>query len=107
VFPDADLKIFLLASPEERARRRLNQLKGQGINVTLGDLIEELRQRDKRDQDRAVAPLKPADDAIIINTDCLTADQVVEKVIFEINRKKAFPATSNEAIEFAFEGVAE
>ena len=65
VFPDAELKIFLTASPEERAQRRFNQLKERGINVTLGDLIEELCERDKRDQERAVAPLKPAEDAIM------------------------------------------
>ena len=65
VFPDAELKIFLIASPEERAKRRYNQLKEKGISVTLGDLIEELRERDRRDQERAVAPLKPAEDAVM------------------------------------------
>lgn len=94
VFPDANLKIFLTASPEERALRRHKQLKERGISVTLGDLIKELTERDKRDQERAVAPLKPADDAIIINTDRLTAEQVVEKILSEINGKKAFPASS-------------
>lgn len=79
----------------------------QGINVTLGDLIEELRLRDKRDQERPIAPLKPAEDAICINTDHLTAEQVVERVISEIRLKKAFPATSIQAIEFALAGVAE
>lgn len=111
VFPDADLKIFLLASPEERAMRRYNQLKERGISVTLGDLIKELRERDKRDQERIVAPLKPADDAICIDTDRLTVDQVVERILSElegIGAKKAFPATSYPAtMTFAEVGVAE
>ena len=93
VFPDAELKIFLQATPEERAMRRYNQLKERGISVTLGDLIEELRERDKRDQERIVAPLKPAEDAICIDTNHLTIEQVVERILFEIKRKKAFPAT--------------
>lgn len=101
VFPDAELKFFLLASPEERATRRHNQLKEQGISVTLSDLIEELRERDRRDQERAVAPLKPADDAISIDTDRLTVEQVVERILFEIDQKKAFPATSTLIAEFA------
>lgn len=95
VFPDAELKIFLSASPEERALRRYKQLKERGISVTLGDLIEELRQRDKRDQERSVAPLKPADDAICISTDGLMVDQVVDKIIREIDRKKAFPVATH------------
>lgn len=107
VFPDAELKIFLLASPEERALRRYNQLKERGINVTLGDLIEELRVRDRRDKERIVAPLKPADDAICIDTDRLTIEQVVERILFEIKRKKAFPAISNQMINFDQLGIAE
>jgi len=90
IFPDADVKIFLVASPEERARRRYNQLMEKGIDVTLSDLIEELRERDKRDQGRAVAPLKPAVDAICIDTDKLTIEQVVERVMSEV--KRVFPA---------------
>ena len=77
VFPDAELKIYLVASPEERALRRYNQLKARGINVTLGDLIKELRERDRRDQERTVAPLKPAEDAIRIDTDRLNIDQLL------------------------------
>jgi CMP/dCMP kinase len=86
VFPDADLKVFLTASPEERAERRYNQLKEKNINVNLGDLVEELRERDKRDQERAVSPLRPAEDAICINTDHLTAEEVVERILSEIRR---------------------
>lgn len=108
VFPDADLKIFLVASAEERARRRYNQLKEQGISVTLSDLIKELSQRDKRDQERTVAPLKPAQDAIRIDTNFLTIEQVVERIISEIHGKKAFPAISYPiTMELAEVGVAE
>lgn len=104
VFPDAELKIFLLASPEERALRRYNQLKERDISVNLGDLISELRERDKRDQERTVAPLKPAEDAICIDTDHLTIEQVVEKILAELEEiegKKAFPATPVTMIRFA------
>jgi cytidylate kinase len=94
VFPDAELKIYLTASPEERALRRYNQLKERGISVTLSDLIKELRERDRRDEERAVAPLKPAEDAVRIDTDRLSIDQVVERIIVEMKRKKAFPAIS-------------
>ncbi|VVC76063.1 Cytidylate kinase [Aquicella siphonis] len=108
VFPDAELKIFLTASPEERALRRYNQLKERGISVTLSDLIKELRERDRRDQERTVAPLKPAEDAVRIDTDRLTIDQVVERILSEIKQKKAFPAISFPMmIEFAEAGIAE
>ncbi|MBX3709280.1 MAG: (d)CMP kinase [Gammaproteobacteria bacterium] len=108
VFPDAELKIFLIASPEERALRRYNQLKERGISVTLSDLIKELRERDRRDQERAVAPLKPAEDAVRIDTDHLSVEQVVERILFEIKQKKAFPATSFPiTIEFVEMGIAE
>ncbi|MEO8401108.1 MAG: (d)CMP kinase [Gammaproteobacteria bacterium] len=90
VFPDADVKIFLTASAEVRARRRHNQLKEKGIDVNLSDLIEELRERDKRDRERTVAPLRPADDAVIIDTDQLSILQVVERVLSEV--RKVFPA---------------
>lgn len=86
VFPDAELKIFLVASPEERAERRFKQLMEKGINVNLSDLVEELRERDKRDQERAVAPLKPAVDAIIVETDHLSIEQVVERVMSEARK---------------------
>lgn len=99
IFPDASLKIFLLASPEERAKRRHNQLKEKGIDVSLTTLIDELRERDKRDQERFVAPLKPAKDAILINTDDLNIEQVVERILFEIKQKKALTAALTLKIE--------
>lgn len=80
VFPDAVLKIFLTASAEERAERRYKQLKNKGVGVNLRDLLLNLRERDERDSGRAVAPLMPAQDAELINTDELTAEQVKELV---------------------------
>lgn len=68
VFPAAELKIFLTASAEERARRRHNQLKEKGLSVNLAQLLGAIVERDRRDQQRAVAPLKPAADAILLDT---------------------------------------
>lgn len=86
IFPDAPLKIFLLASPEERAKRRYQQLKEKGINVSLGDLCNELAERDKRDQQRQVAPLIPAPDAIVIDTTSLSIDEVLHQVKALVNK---------------------
>lgn len=86
VFPDAEIKIFLTASAEERAKRRHKQLNEKGISVNLPDLIEELRERDRRDQERAVAPLKPAEDAVIIDTDHLNVDDVVERIMLIVKK---------------------
>jgi cytidylate kinase len=87
VFPDAPLKIYLTASPEERAQRRYKQLKDKGIDVNLPALVEELRQRDERDMNRQTAPLKPADDAIIIDTTTLTIEQVIEQVMMLVEQR--------------------
>lgn len=92
VFPDAEHKFFLTASPETRAERRYKQLKEQGLDVNLGSLLEELQLRDKRDSERTIAPLKPAEDAVIIATDNLSVMQVVNAILEETSRKKAFPA---------------
>ena len=80
VFPDAILKIFLEASPDERARRRFNQLSELGINASLDDLRTEIIQRDERDRGRAVAPLVPAEDAVTIDTTSLPPAKVLAKV---------------------------
>lgn len=101
IFPDAELKIFLKASPKVQAYRRYNQLYAKGIHVTLGDLIKEMEERDKRDKERAVAPLKPAEDAIEIDTDLLTIMEVVTKILEVLDQKKAFPAISNLKNNFA------
>lgn len=110
IFPDAEFKFFLTASPEERAMRRYNQLKEQGISVTLDDLLQGLKERDKRDQERTVAPLKPAEDACCIHTDGLTVAQVVEKILDEIGAKegkKAFPAMLSPMTNTTRAGIAE
>lgn len=83
VFTDAPLKVFLTASAEERARRRYLQLKEAGLSVSLPALVEEIRARDERDMNREVAPLKPADDAIVLDSTTLTIEQVVERILAE------------------------
>ena len=81
VFPGAPLKIYLTASPEERARRRHKQLKEKGLTVTIAGLSQEIRERDLRDSSRPVAPLRPAADAILLDSTGLTIEQVVEQVL--------------------------
>jgi CMP/dCMP kinase len=80
VFPDAVLKIFMDASPEERAQRRLKQLSAKGIQATLAPLCEEIRARDERDRNRPIAPLRPADRAEVVDTTGLSPEAVVAKV---------------------------
>ena len=80
VFPDASLKIFLDASPEERARRRWKQLSEAGINATLSNLCAEIRARDVRDRTRSHSPLKPASDAVVIDTTELSVEGVLSRV---------------------------
>ena len=81
VFPDATLKIYLTASPETRAERRYKQLKHKGLDVNLARLAEEIRARDARDAQRDASPLKPADDAQIMDTTSLTVAQVVHQIL--------------------------
>ncbi len=81
VFPDAPLKIFLTASAEERARRRFEQLKAQGVSVKISALLKEIQARDDRDMNRSNAPLKPADDAVVIDTTSMPADAVLARVL--------------------------
>jgi cytidylate kinase len=83
VFPEAGLKIFLTARPEVRAERRHKQLKDKGINIPLEEVVEEVRARDRRDSSREVAPLLPAQDALIIDN----SDQAVDVTVAEIIRK--------------------
>ncbi|WP_138738868.1 (d)CMP kinase [Pseudomonas sp. FSL W7-0098] len=84
VFPDAPLKVFLTASAEERARRRYLQLKAKGDDVSLSGLLDEIRARDERDMQRAIAPLKPAADAIQLDSTELSIEQVLERIMSEI-----------------------
>jgi cytidylate kinase len=81
VFPAAPLKIYLTASPEERARRRHKQLKEKGLTVTIAGLSQEIRERDLRDSSRPVAPLRPAEDAVILDSTGLTIEQVADQVL--------------------------
>lgn len=81
IFPGAPLKIFLTASAEERARRRYNQLKDKGLGANLAALSLEIAERDRRDASRAVAPLRPADDAVIVDSTAMTIDAVVARVL--------------------------
>jgi cytidylate kinase len=80
VFPDAPLKIFLTASAQARAERRLHQLQGMGESVSLPRLLAGIQERDARDEARAVSPLVPAGDAIVIDSTTLSADEVLQAV---------------------------
>ena len=76
IFPEAKAKIYLTASAESRAERSIKQLKGMGLDVKIGDILANIQARDKRDMERSVAPLKPADDAYIIDSSTLNIDEV-------------------------------
>ncbi len=80
VFPNAKLKFFLDASAEERAKRRYLQLKNQGLNIKLDNIINEIKERDARDKERVIAPLVPAEDAITIDTTGMDIKEVLTKV---------------------------
>lgn len=81
VFPSARLKIYLTASAEERARRRYNQLKDKGLDANLAALSLDIAERDRRDASRPIAPLKPADDALIVDSTSMTIDAVLARVL--------------------------
>jgi cytidylate kinase len=81
VFPGAALKIFLTASAEERAKRRYKQLMEKGISANLAQLFDEIAERDKRDSQRDTAPLKPANDAVELDTTHMTISEVVDRII--------------------------
>ena len=87
VFPDAEVKIFLTASAEVRASRRMKELEGRGIQSNFKELLASMQERDARDASRDVAPLKPAEDSIVIDTTHLGLSQVVERIV-EIVRKR-------------------
>ena len=80
VFPEATLKIFLTASAEERARRRYNQLQESGVSASFKHLLEDIQARDARDANRSVSPLRPADDAITLDTTSLDIPDVVARI---------------------------
>lgn len=87
VFPDAPLKVFMTASAEERAERRYKQLKAKGINANIAALVADLKARDEQDANRAVSPLKPANDAILLDTTEMSIQQVTEKLL-ELARQR-------------------
>ncbi len=87
VFPDAIVKIFLTASAKIRAQRRYSQLKEKGINANLGGLLDEITLRDERDLNRTASPLRPADDAIVIDSSELSIEEVGVQVLNIVNSK--------------------
>jgi cytidylate kinase len=89
VFPGAALKIYLTASAEERARRRYNQLKDKGLDANLAALSLDIAERDRRDASRPIAPLKPADDALIVDSTSMTIDAVLARVLELANARFA------------------
>lgn len=88
VFPSADVKFFLEADPAVRARRRKNQLAEQGVESDLDELTSQIRQRDNQDRNRSVAPLRPAEDAMVIDTSNLTQDEVLNAMLEAIERRR-------------------
>ncbi|WP_121515339.1 (d)CMP kinase [Petrotoga sp. HKA.pet.4.5] len=81
VLPDSDIKIYLTASIEERAKRRWNEEKEQKANISFTEILEEIKNRDYNDSNRSIAPLKPAQDAIIIDTTNLSIEEVLQKIL--------------------------
>jgi cytidylate kinase len=84
VFPDADKKFFLDASADERGKRRYLELKAKGMDVDLARITQEIWDRDRQDSGRSIAPLKKADDALLIDSSRLSIDQVVERMLSEL-----------------------
>ena len=87
VFKDAPTKIFLTASAEERAQRRYQQLKQKGFDVKIGRLLDDIRQRDERDRNRKVAPLVPAEGALVIDSTELSIENVVDEITSFLAKK--------------------
>lgn len=81
VLPDADIKIFLTASTEERATRRLQEIKATGVNYTYQEVLKDIENRDRVDSEREHSPLRPAEDSIIIDTTQLSIEEVVGKIV--------------------------
>ncbi len=92
VFPDAPAKIFLDASAEERAQRRLKQLQDKGIGGSFDHLLNEIRERDDRDRNRPVAPLRPAEDALVVDSTSMSIDEVVRLIADYVQQRIGAPA---------------
>lgn len=89
IFPDAQAKIYLTASAESRAQRRVKQLQGMGLDVKINDILANIEARDKRDMERTVAPLKPAADAYIIDSSDLNIDEVFKLMTMYVDQQLA------------------
>ncbi|MGI6395449.1 MAG: (d)CMP kinase [bacterium] len=81
IIPDAELKVFLTATPEKRAGRRLLELKAKGIDITMEELVEEIKKRDEQDSKRAVAPLKMADDGVLVDNSELNLEETAKLIV--------------------------
>ena len=87
IFPEAPVKVFLTASAQERAERRYKQLKSKGLSASLSDILADIQQRDERDQNRVIAPLKAAEDALIIDCTHMSILDVEQKILTFIHSK--------------------
>ncbi len=87
VLPDAQVKIFLTADPEERAMRRFKELQEKGSNVTFEEVLEDLKVRDYNDSHREIAPLKPAEDSVIVNTTGMTLEESIDTIVRTVEEK--------------------
>lgn len=89
ILPDAQLKIFLTASPEKRAERRFAELKEKGTPVDFNELLEEINQRDYQDSHRDISPLKPNEDSVIIDSSDMSLEEVVDRICYHVREIKA------------------
>ena len=96
VLPGADVKIYLTASVETRAKRRYDELKEKGEDCNLEEIAHDIEERDHRDMTREIAPLKQAEDAVLLDTSSMTLAQVVEEIL-KIVREKGYKADGGQA----------
>lgn len=89
ICPEAEVKLYVTASDTERARRRHVELTGKGHAVTLDEVAQDLRERDARDSARATAPLKPAEDAVLLDTSEMTIEEAIAKAVAEVEKRRA------------------
>jgi cytidylate kinase len=89
VFPDAEVKLFLTASVEVRGRRRFDELVAKGVEAKLEDVLDEVRQRDKQDSEREVAPLRQADDAVLVDSSGIDVEQVLDRMEAVVDERRA------------------